>query len=396
MIHSFPTDRKKMRETLLDAVEAVREVLVAGAAESEEIGTLPEASVDALEQAGLLAMKLPAEFGGAEADPVTQLQVIEAVTRIDPSAGWVMMIGAATIASPAVFLSDEAIEQMFIGGRPPRTAGALMPSGQAMPVDGGYVVNGRWSFGSGIKHSQWISAGALVTSSEGEILERLSVVFPTAEAMIHDNWQVGGLKGTGSNDFSVSGLFVPDMFTWRRGSDQKPRRGGPLYRIGLPGFLAVEHAAFALGVGHRALEAIIDLAQNKKRGYSTYSNPALLADRSSFQLALGRHDLRLRAARSLATAIFEGVWETVCRGGPPTTNEQADMRACGAFATEVAADVVTNAFRYGGGTALYSSHILQRCLSDINAAAQHFMVNDTAYESHGQLLLGLPDANPMS
>ena len=72
------------------------------------------------------------------------------------------------------------------------------------------------------------------------------------------------------------------------------------------------------------------------------------------------------------------------------------MRACGAFATEVAADVATNAFRYGGGTALYSSHILQRCLSDINAAAQHFMVNDTAYESHGQLLLGLPDANPMS
>ena len=271
-----------------------------------------------------------------------------------------------------------------------------MPTGQAVPVDGGYRVSGRWAFASGIQHSQWLSAGALVTSEVGEVVERLSVVFPTKEAVIHDNWQVAGLKGTGSNDFSVSGLFVPEIFTWRRGPAQKQLRGGPLYRIGLPGFLSVEHAAFALGVGHRALEAIIDLAKSKKRGFTTYSDPPLLAARPSFQLALGRADFRLRAARSLATDIFDAVWITVCQGGVPGPQAQANMRSSGAFATEVAADVVTEAFRYGGGTALYSSNILQGCLRDINAAAQHFMVNDSAYESHGQFLLGISDANPMS
>lgn len=89
-------------------------------------------------------------------------------------------------------------------------------------------------------------------------------------------------------------------------------------------------------------------------------------------------------------------WVTVCQGGVPSPQAHAKMRSAGTFATEVAADVVTEAFRYGGGTALYSSHILQQCLRDINAAAQHFMVTDSAYESHGQFLLGLPDPNPMS
>lgn len=112
---TFPIDQDKKRKALLNAVEEVRDICVAGAEEAEINGTLPEATVDALEQSGLLAMKLPNELGGAEADPVTQLQVIEATTRIDPATGWVMMIGAASIASPAVFLPDEAISQM--GGR---------------------------------------------------------------------------------------------------------------------------------------------------------------------------------------------------------------------------------------------------------------------------------------
>ncbi len=396
MYRAFPAGREEKRKALLNAVEEVREVLLAGAEEAERIGTMPEASVKALEQSGLLAMKLPTELGGAEADPVTQLDVIEAVTRIDPAAGWVMMIGAASIASPAVFLQDEAIEQIFVGGRPPGSAGALMPSGHAIPVEGGYVVTGRWSFGSGVKHSQWISAGALVTNDDGEAVERISVVFPTKDAVIHDNWQVAGLKGTGSNDFSVADLFVPRMFTWNRGSSQGPLRGGPLYRIGLPGFLSVEHTGFALGVGRRALDAIIDLAQTKKRGFTTYSNPLLLADRPSFQLALGRCDLKLSAARSLSVEIFEEVWVTVSGGGVPSPEAQAKMRSAGTYATEVALEVVTEAFRYGGGSALYSSSILQQCLRDINAAAQHFMVTNSAYESHGQFLLGQTDANPMS
>lgn len=123
MLWNFPAGRKEKRQVLLSAVEDIREVLEAGADQAEEDGTLPLASVDALYEAGLLALKLPDELGGAEADPVTQLEVIEALARIDSAAAWSTMIGATSIAAPGAYLSDEAIEKMFVGGRPPRGAG---------------------------------------------------------------------------------------------------------------------------------------------------------------------------------------------------------------------------------------------------------------------------------
>src|SRR4030095_6020752 len=117
-----------------------REPLLAGADEAEANATLPPATVQALGDAGLLALKLPAVLGGAEADLVTQLEVLEAVSYIDTSAGWGTLIGAGAIAGPGAFLADEAITQIFTGGQVPRAAGAFMPSGQAVPVDGGYRV----------------------------------------------------------------------------------------------------------------------------------------------------------------------------------------------------------------------------------------------------------------
>src|SRR3989442_15712246 len=151
-----------MRLRLWRRVGGMGDTLLPGAAEPQPNATHPPATVQALDDAGLLALKLPAVLGGAEADLVTQLEVLEAVTYIDTSAGWCTLIGAAAIASPGAFLVDEAIAQIFAGGQVPRAAGAFMPTSQAVPVDGGYRVNGRWAFASGIRHAQWVSATARV------------------------------------------------------------------------------------------------------------------------------------------------------------------------------------------------------------------------------------------
>ena len=127
MLWNFPPGREEKRQVLLNAVAEVREVLEAGADQSEEEGTLPQDSVDALYESGLFGLKLPAELGGAEADPVTQLEVIEALARIDASAAWCTMIGARSMGSWGAFLPDEAIERLFVGGRPPRGAGVSCP-----------------------------------------------------------------------------------------------------------------------------------------------------------------------------------------------------------------------------------------------------------------------------
>ena len=387
---SFPADTVEKRRVLMDAVENVREVLGANTLAAEEAATLPKESVDALYDSGLLRLKLPHVLGGAEADPVTQLDVLEAVSRIDPSAGWCLMIGAASLGSLAAFLSDDAIEEIFVAGRPPRVAGAFAPYGAATPVTGGYRLTGRWPFGSGVRHSQWVSAGARVFGDDARPVQ-LRVVMPTAAVNIHDNWQVMGLRGTGSCDFSVDDLFVPERFAWDV-SRTEPTRGGALYRLGRPGFVTNEHSAFALGVGRRALDAFTKVASSKARGYNS-SN--LLGHRPVIQRALGECDLRLRAARALNVEILSDAWSAVCDGHPPEPSLQAQMRAVATHTTDVAADVATQAFRYGGGSALFTINILQQCLRDINAAAQHQMVSDTAYENHGQFLLGLADARVM-
>tara|TARA_B100001971_G_C18101774_1_gene489246 strand:- start:560 stop:856 length:297 start_codon:yes stop_codon:yes gene_type:complete len=92
---------------------------------------------------------------------------------------------------------------------------------------------------------------------------------------------------------------------------------------------------------------------------------------------------------------IEEAWESVRQDITPPPPLQARMRASSSYITEVAADVVAQAFRFGGGSAMYNSHVLQKCLRDINAAAQHQMVSDRAYENHGQFALGFPSANPM-
>ena len=387
---SFPTDTAEKRRVLMDAVESVRTTLEAGAAESEETATLSQTSVDALYDSGLLRLKLPHVLGGAEADPVTQLDVLEEVSRIDPAAGWCLMIGAASLGGSAAFLPDDAIDELFEGGKPPRTAGAFAPYGKAMAVSGGYRVTGRWPFGSGVRHSDWVSAGARVVGDDPRPAQ-LRLLMPRRDVTVHDNWQVMGLRGTGSCDFSVDNLFVPDRFAWDV-SRTEPTRGGPLYRLGRPGFVTNEHSAFALGVGRRALDAFAEVAGYKTRGYNT-TNP--LARRPVLQRALGECDMRLRAARALNVEILGDAWDAVCAGHPPEPPLQAQMRAVATHTTDVAADVATQAFRYSGGSALFNTHILQQCLRDINAAAQHQMVSDTAYENHGQFLLGLPDARVM-
>ena len=391
MIGTFPEQREAKRQALLDAVESLRGVFLAGSDEGEAAGTLPQSTVDAIYDSGLFSFKTPQVLGGAEADAMIQMEVIEAASRIESAAGWCLMIGAGSLSGMAAFLPNEAIDEIFVGGTAPKTAGVAAPTGKATLVEGGYRVSGRWAFASGIRHSQWVGFGAMVADGNST-LQQVRMVVPTSQVQIHDNWDVLGLRGTGSCEFSLSDVFVPQRFTWG-GTEAKPLRGGPNFLLGRPGMQTTGHCGFALGVGRRALDAVTELAKQKKRGYR--GNEVLVADRGSFQRFLGESDLRLRAAKALCMETIEEAWESVCQGITPPPPLQIRLRASGTYSTTEASDIVSQAFRFGGGTAMYNSHILQKCLRDINASAQHQMVSDRAYENHGQFILGFPGANPM-
>ena len=375
------TERGAKRQALLDDVAHLRGTLEAHIEESEAEGKPAQASVDACQAAGLYGLKLPAVLGGVEADPLLQVDVIEAVSRIHPTAGWNLFICGTGIGLAGAFLPQAAIPQVFCDGHTPIAAGVIRPWGQATPVPGGYHVSGRWPFASGIRNATWFCGGTAVPGGETRM-----IFVPVSQVTVHDDtWQVLGLQGTGSCDVSIDNLFVPQEWTWI--AWENPQRGGPLYRLGRPAFLAAEHAAFALGAGRLALDSILVLAQSKQRGLT--STAPTIARRPTFQRDLAEVDLKLRAARPLLVEIYEDVWATICAGDSLTPQQQVETRSATCYATQVAAEAATIAYRYGGGEANYLSSRLQRCLRDVYGAAQHQLVSNDAYEEHAQGLLGL-------
>jgi alkylation response protein AidB-like acyl-CoA dehydrogenase len=383
-----------LRERLLAGVEHIRPILAAQCELEEQQAHLSRASSDALHDTGILQMKAPEVLGGGEADLVTQYEVIEAVSRINPAAGWCTMVGATSIAIPGAFLSDEGVTAMFGDGRMPRGAILVMPSGRAVPVDGGFRLTGRWAFASGVHHAEWVAAQALVMTSGGDALPALyMLVFPADSIELHDNWQVLGLRGTGSCDISVSDLFVPAAMAWNVAT-QPPQRGGPLYRLGIPAFVANEHAAFATGLARRALDVLTETAINKRRGYGP--GAVSLADRAAVQRLIGHSELCLRAARGLALDVNVQAMETVLRGETLSPKLALETRAAAVYCTEVAVDIISQAFRYSGAAAIYEKSVMQRCLRDINVAAQHLMVSEVAYELLGKTHLAFEGVNPMA
>ena len=158
-----------------------------------------------------------------------------------------------------------------VGGDRPVAPTSFMPTGKATPVEGGFILDGRWRLASGVLHSQWINVGAVV-AVDGNPPDHHFFCFPTEKAEIHDNWKVLGLQATGSCDFSLSDLFVPQDFAWNSHTTA-PQRGGPMYQLGIPVFIAYEHVGFALGVARKALDSIIEVAGASRRKDGCASPP---------------------------------------------------------------------------------------------------------------------------
>lgn len=390
--HAVAEHNFDQREALLAAVADISATLRAAIDDEERERQLARSSSDALYASGVLHMKLPAVLGGGEADLVTQFEVLEAVTRVSPAAGWCSMVGTTSVGMPGAFLPDAGVEQMFAGGRIPRGAILIMPSGRATSVDGGYRLTGRWAFASGVQHAEWVSAHGLVTPDGGGDPALHMFVFPASEMTLHDNWQVLGLRGTGSCDISVDDIFVPDALCWNV-AEQPPQRGGPLYRLGIPAFVSYEHAAFACGVARAALDELTTIALKKKRGYGPGAGG--LADRGVVQRLIGRGDLALQAARALAVKLNGQAMAAINRGESIDSRLALELRGSAVYCTEVATDIIGDAFRVAGAAAVYEGSAMQRYLRDINVAGQHLMVSDIAYELLGRTHLGESDVPPM-
>ncbi len=349
---------------------------------SERERALPRALVDELRATGLLRAGAPVELGALEAPPASTLSGAERIARGDASAGWCVSI-AATSSLLSAYLPEQGAAEIF-GDAGTVAAGVWAPRGRAVVAEGGLRVSGRWSFCSGISHSQWLFAGCMLEDTQGQPLMRV-VALPTEELEILDTWHTSGLRATASHDAVAHELLVPDHHVLTL-LGSPPRIDAPLYRFPVFGFFALSIAAAALGNARGAIDDLGELAIAK----TGQGSSRVLAERPATQAAVGAAEAALRAARAFYYEAIEEAWAAAQQEGPVPDAAKLGLRLAATHAVRTSADVARAMYDLGGGSAIYEDSPLQRRFRDAHAATAHFQVNAATWELAGRLLLGLP------
>ena len=353
---------------------------------------LPPRLVDELHAANLFRMWLPRAIGGAELPPLAFLAVIEELSRQDGSLGWCTVIPAC-YGRLSGALEENVARKIFATGMGV-LVGTLNPTGKAVAAPGGYRVTGRWSYGSFIGYGDWVLGNCITADATGPRQagdggpEFRLCLFPRADVEVFDIWHVGGLRATGSNDFQVTDLFVPQQHTIPLVDFQPPpRRPGPLYAVPMTSTFVSCIATVALGIARAAIESLIKIGAEKR----TAGSSTVLRDKPMAQADLARAEALLGAGRAYLFGELGTMWEDAVAGRAIELRARAAVRLAACHATQCAIQVVDLMYQSAGGAALFQSGRLERCLRDVHAAGQHIAVNMQAnLEPVGRVLFGLP------
>lgn len=366
---------------VLEAIRPLAPAIAESATEAEAARRIPRHLLGKLVDIGCFRILTPPTHGGLGADLPSAMRVFEALARVDASVGWTVMIGGSCWID-LVGLPRATFDELFASRRGVIFAGVFNPSGAITAVDGGYQVTGRWGFASGCEHADWLFCNNVERMEQGHPHLRIAVLAPDQVA-IEDTWRVSGLSGTGSHHFRVDGAFVPSARTLVPEVDA-PCIEAVIARVPAPSLLSLNIGAIAVGIAQGALDDIILLAREK----TPLLADSRLAANALFQFELAEADTRLRAARALLYESGEDLWEKVAAGASLSLHDRARIRAAAIWATRGAVEVVTSAYRAGGGSSIYDSSALQRRLRDINVLTQHFLVRTDTLITVGAILSG--------
>jgi len=355
--------------------------------EAEELGHLPIDLADALIATRLFQAWVPEAYGGDQRDVAAVLAAIEEAAYWDGAFGWCAMIGATTALLSAHLPAAWAKE--IYGDPAACTGGYAMPGGRARVVEGGLAVSGTWQWGSGTDHCTWIGGGVLVVGEDGTPEARYDgllapfVFFERDQVELLDTWDVMGLRGTGSTDYRVDDVFVPEG-RWAQ-PQLAPVVDAPLYRFPFLSALALGVSAVALGLARRAFDELVALAGDKRPVQSSRT----LAERPVVQADVARAEAAFRSARAFVDAEVERVWG-VALDGELTDRDRRDLRLAATNATLQAKVAVDLMYDAAGGSAVYRTNPLERVFRDLHVATQHGMVAPRTLEVFGRVALGLP------
>ena len=373
--------------SLVDVARSL-EPLIREHAEALEEGRFPPPLVDALHEAGVFRAMLPHELAGLEAEPVEWLRLIEELSRINASVGWNAFIQSGI---GLTFLDPETFERFRErgGGRLILAMNLGRMAGKAVRVEGGYRVSGRWPFASGSPFATWLGGMSMVCDEDGSPVLRanglpqpLLAIWPADQARIIDTWDGLGLRGTGSGDFEISGLFVPDeqVNTELFGA---PNYDRALFRIKeMP---EIGHGAHALGVASAALESFVAAVNSKPLPGS--SRQLAMGHMQAHQIAFARADVLVRAARTLLHETVRAAYEDATVHAELDLELRVRLREANIFTVRAAREAVGLIFEMARSSAVYRGRPIEQAFRDINTAANHTNYVESAYTAIGSYFL---------
>jgi len=367
----------------LASARALREIIRKHRDQTDEARQLAQPVVEALANLGVFRALVPLSAGGEEWPWSTWMRVVEELSTVDGAVGWNAGVGSSANAIVSGWVSADVGRTVFCQDPIGLVAGAGAPMGVARPVDGGYRVSGRWQFGSGSPHACWFAAGFAVEGATPKLGPIMLV--PAKDVTLIDTWFVGGMRGTGSQDFAVRDLFVPKAYTLNA-ADDAPLHPGPLYRLPLVFTLCSALGPLALGIARGAIDSFTELMATKIDRLTGVP----LRDRLTVQERVARAEAAVRAARAFLYEMVNEVWSTVEQGTPLTEQQLALFRLANMHAVSAGAQAVDLVYHAAGTNAIFTTNALERFFRDIHVATQHRCASPEEMYQAGRVLLGLP------
>lgn len=368
-------------------------VIAATADEVERSQRIPEPLLSQIHAARLCRMFLPRSVDGDQVEPWVYLRAIEEISRHDGSVGWnVFVANSAALIAP--FLEPAAMQAVFAD---PRAVVAWGPPNacKAQAVSGGYRVSGEWHFASGCRQATWMGAHCQVVEADGSLRLNAagrpiirSLLFPAEHAVHIEDWNPIGMRGTASEGYRLTDLFVPEAFSGTREEPEQRREPGRLYAFTMQGLYAVGVAGVGFGIVRAMLDAFIVLAARK-----TPRGLGRLGDSATVQAGVARHEAALGAARAWLVETLRDVWDAADDGlGVIDIPARARVRLACAHAIQAAVGVADFTYKAAGVDAIFPGSPFERRFRDMHTLSQQIQSRDSHFEAVGAIMLGkLPE-----
>lgn len=376
-----------------ERIRTLRPVIEMHRGQGDVLHHLPDAIARAFIDTNVYRLLLPLEFGGENLDLLTYFDLVEEVASYDGSVGWNFSIGSST----PIILGDlpPARLHAIFDGPDACVAASASPPGRAIAVDGGYRVTGRFAWASGIHHARWVVANCFVF--DGDTMRRtpaglpvaLGFVIPREDCNVLDTWHVLGMRGTGSTEFEVEGLFVPKDLAIRflNADSQYPY---PIFHLP-PTYFGYNHVAVMNGIARSALDGLKELGRSKTSAMAGTS----LRDEPDAQYIVAKAEAMIEANRLTVKEAFRDLWTRVLSGESVPLEVRSRLRRTVSHAAECAIDAVQLCYRAAGGSAVYESAPFERALRDVTTAGTHMAVRRVMMEEAGRVTFGLRPRTPL-